>query len=285
MSRILILGASGMLGNAMLRLFAADSTHEVWGTVRSAASHKYFAPAIAERLLSGVDVDDVDTLLRAFAEVRPEVVINCIGVVKQLAGADDPLLVLPINTLLPHRLARMCAMVGARLIHVSTDCVFNGRKGGYRETDPIDAEDLYGRSKALGEVDYPHAVTLRTSIIGHEFGRPHGLVEWFLAQEGSARGFRRVVFSGLPTVALAGIILDHVLPNPQLNGVYHVAAEAINKFDLLAIAAAAYGKTIRLDPDDTVVIDRSLNADRFRAATGYVAPSWPELVARMRDFK
>jgi dTDP-4-dehydrorhamnose reductase len=216
--------------------------------------------------------------------VRPSVVVNCIGLVKQLAQADDPLSALPINALLPHRLARLCGLVGARFVHISTDCVFNGRKGSYLESDPSDAEDLYGRSKYLGEVAYPHSITLRTSIIGHELSSAHGLVGWFLAQEGTVKGYRKAIFSGLPTVELSRIVRDVVLPQPELSGLYHVAAEPIAKYDLLQLVRDAYGKTIAIEPDDGVSIDRSLNAERFRKATGYVAPPWPELVERMRDF-
>lgn len=282
--RVLILGASGMLGNAMLRTLSQSDDCEAWGTARSAGVLRHFDPALAQRIVTGIDVENVDALTALLADVRPSVVINCIGLVKQLAQADDPLSALPINALLPHRLARLCGLVGARFVHISTDCVFNGRKGGYRESDPSDAEDLYGRSKYLGEVAYPHAITLRTSIIGHELSSAHGLVGWFLAQEGTVKGYRKAIFSGLPTVELARVVRDVVLPHPDLSGLYHVAAEPIAKYDLLQLVREAYGKTIDIEPDDRVAIDRSLNAERFRVATGYVAAPWPELVARMRDF-
>ncbi|MDI6746168.1 MAG: SDR family oxidoreductase [Rhodocyclaceae bacterium] len=283
--KILILGASGMLGNAMLRVMAATGEHDVWGTARSGTVKRHFPGQLGERILAGVDVENPDVLARVFAEVRPELVVNCIGLVKQLAEADDPLMALPINAMLPHRLARLCDLIGARLVHVSTDCVFNGTKGGYREADPSDAEDLYGKSKFLGEVAYPHTITLRTSIIGHELASAHGLVGWFLEQEGCVKGYRRAFFSGLPTVELSRIVRDVVLPRPALSGLFHVAAAPIAKFDLLELVAAAYGKTITIEPDDHVVIDRSLNGVRFREATGYVAPAWPDLIAQMRDFK
>lgn len=283
--KILVLGASGMLGNAMLRVMAENIDYEVRATVRSAAAKKYFPAPLAERIVVGVDVENADSLARVFDELRPEVVINCIGLVKQLAEANDPLMALPINALLPHRLARLCGLLGARLIHVSTDCVFNGAKGNYVESDPSDAEDLYGRSKYLGEVTYPHTITLRTSIIGHELGGNHGLVGWFLAQQGRIKGYRKAIFSGLPTVELSRVVRDFVLVRPALCGLYHVAAAPITKYDLLQLVARAYGKKIDIEPDDQVIIDRSLTASRFREATSYVAPPWNELVARMRDFK
>jgi dTDP-4-dehydrorhamnose reductase len=223
--------------------------------------------------------------MRLLATVRPQVVINGVGIVKQLAEADDALLTLPINALLPHRLARLCDVAGARLVHISTDCVFSGTKGNYVESDPPDAQDLYGRSKLLGEVNYPNAVTLRTSIIGHELAVGHGLVGWFLAQQKSVKGYRRAVFSGLPTCELARVIRDFVLPRPELRGVYHLSAAPINKFDLLTLVGRTYGKDIEIVADDAVRIDRSLDSSRFRANTGYMPDDWSKLVSRMHAFE
>lgn len=282
--KVLVLGATGMLGNAMLRVFAAAPGFEVTGTARTSGSRRLLPASLTDRVVTGVDVENSDTLVDLFTRARPDVVINCIGLVKQLASAEDPLAALPINALLPHRLARMCGLAGARLVHVSTDCVFSGSKGMYRESDPSDAKDLYGRSKYLGEVDYPHAVTLRTSIIGHELDGAHGLVGWFLAQEGAVKGFTRAVFSGLPTVELAKVIRDYVIPRPRLRGVYQVSAEPVTKFDLLTMVAREYGKSIEIRPDDQLKIDRSLDSSRFREETGYQPPSWPELVREMRAF-
>jgi dTDP-4-dehydrorhamnose reductase len=205
--------------------------------------------------------------------------------IKQLSEANDPLQAIPINSLLPHRLARLCNIVGARLVHVSTDCVFSGSKGGYLEADVSDAMDLYGRTKYLGEVDYPHAITLRTSIIGHELNSANGLIGWFLAQEGTVKGFTTAIFSGLPTVELAHVIRDFVLPRADLSGLYHVASQPISKYNLLKLVAETYRKNIDIVPDEKLTIDRSLNADRFSAASGYSAPAWHELVKKMYEFK
>ena len=283
-TKVLVLGASGMLGNAVLRFFAHSEGFEPFGTARSTAMLNLLPHELRDRVACGFDVENTDSLVRLFAEIRPEVVVNCIGLVKQIAEADDPLHAIPINALLPHRLARLCQVAGARLVHISTDCVFAGTKGMYREEDPADAQDLYGRSKHLGEVDYPNAVTLRTSIIGHELASTHGLVAWFLAQAGPVRGFTRAVFSGLPTVELARVIRDHVLPRPQMRGLYHLSADPISKYDLLQLVAKAYGKAIEIAPDDKLVVDRSLDSKRFRQLTGYSPPAWPELVRAMRDF-
>lgn len=282
--RVLVLGASGMLGNAVLRLFAQSPGFEVLGSARSVHALLLLPTALASRLICGVDVENFDSLTGLFAKTRPNVVINCIGLVKQLAEADDPLAAIPINALLPHRLARLCELSGARMVHISTDCVFSGSKGMYTEADNPDAKDLYGRSKYLGEVDYPHAITLRTSIIGHELSGANSLVGWFLAQRAGVKGFARAVFSGLPTVELARVIRDHVIPHPELHGLYHVSAEPINKFDLLTLVGQAYSRNTQITPDDQLVIDRSLDSTRFKQATGYRPPQWPELVRRMREF-
>ena len=283
-TKVLVLGASGMLGNAVLRLFAQSDGYSAVGSARSAGVLRKLPPEFRDRVICGVDVENVDSLTRLFAATRPDVVINCIGLVKQMAEADDPLAAIPINALLPHRLARLCDVAGARLIHMSTDCVFAGTKGMYREDEPSDAQDLYGRSKYLGEVDYPHAVTLRTSIIGHELSGAHGLVGWFLAQQGGVKGYSHAIFSGLPTVELARVMRDCVIPRPELRGLYHVSAEPINKFDLLKLVAQVYGRLIAITPDDGLRIDRSLDSSRFRALTGYAPPSWPELVRSMHQF-
>ena len=282
--KVLVLGVTGMLGNAVFRLFSQSPGFETHGTARSAVALRHFDETLRPRIVVGVDVEQHDHLIELFSRIRPHVVINCIGLVKQLAEADDPLAALPINALLPHRLARLSLLAGARLVHVSTDCVFTGRRGLYQESDAPDALDLYGRSKLLGEVDEPHAVTLRTSIIGHELSSAHSLVGWFLAQEGRVRGFTRAVFSGLPTVELAKVIRDQVLPRPELRGLWHVSSDPISKFDLLQLVKTAYGKSIEITPDEALVIDRSLDSSRFRTETGWAPAPWVELVDAMRRF-
>jgi len=280
----LVLGTSGMLGNAVFRVFAQDPAWTVWGSARSASVLQHFPQALRAHIVTGIDVENPDQLAALLQRTRPSLIVNCIGLIKQLAEASDPLSALPVNALLPHRLARLAALVGARLVHISTDCVFSGTRGGYVEGDAPDAQDLYGRSKLLGEVDYPNAITLRTSIIGHELASAHGLVGWFLAQQSAVRGYTRAVFSGLTTVELARLIRDHVAARPGLHGLYHVSAAPIDKYALLKSVAEVYGKTITIEPDDRLVIDRSLDSSRFRAATGYVPPSWPELVRTMHAF-
>ena len=280
--KVLILGASGMLGHAVMRtLFDSSSDIEVYGAARSASVCNTLTEIPADRVLIGFDAEKTDSLIEIFGKAQPDVVINCVGVVKQLETAIDPLRVLPLNTMLPHRLERLCASAGARLIHISTDCVFSGTRGGYLESDDSDATDLYGKSKYLGEVSGVNSVTLRTSIIGHELNTSHSLIEWFLRQQGDIRGYTNAIFSGLSTIELARVIRDFVLPNPRLSGLYHVAAAPISKYDLLNLVAEVYGKPIKIAPDHSVVIDRSLNGQLFAKESGYHAPDWPQLIETM----
>lgn len=283
--KVLVIGGSGMIGSTVLRVLSEKDEWEVFGTIREDGLKRFFPTSIASRLISGIDVENTDTLVKVLDKIRPNVLVNCVGLTKHKPEAEDPLVSISINTLMPHRLAALSRLVAARLIHISTDCVFSGGKGGYIEDDLADAQDVYGKSKALGELHYPHAITLRTSTIGHELQSKYGLLDWFLSQQGRCNGYRRAIFSGLPTVVFAQVVRDVVIPDTELSGLYHVGAKPINKFELLKLIADAYGMTIDIVPDDQLVIDRSLNAKRFEIATGYVAPEWPELIKLMHAYK
>jgi dTDP-4-dehydrorhamnose reductase len=283
-TKILVLGASGMLGNTVLRMLSQIDGNTVTGTVRSRQAIGLFPEKVRNLVVCGIDADDLDSLMRLFDEVRPDIVINCTGLVKQLTDVNNPLVALPINSLFPHRLAHMCALSSARLVHMSTDCVFTGNKGMYTEDDVPDANDLYGVSKRLGEVDYSNAVTLRTSIIGHELNGSRSLVDWFLAQDIAIRGYRQAIFSGLPTIELARVISEFVIPCVQMRGVYHVSSDPISKYDLLSLVAKIYKKKIEINEDNDFVIDRSLDSTRFREETGYSPPSWESLITSMYEF-
>ena len=274
-----------MLGSMLLGVMSEQMDYEVLGTVRAEKMKRFFHSSMSNNLIVNADVNNHDNLVNMLHQIRPDVIVNCIGLTKHKAGAENPLSAIPINTLLPHRLAKICSSLGSRLIHISTDCVFSGEKGSYTESDFSDARDVYGKSKALGEIDSPNAITLRTSIIGHELNSAYGLLEWFLSQDVKCRGFRCAIFSGLPTIVLAKIIRDVVIPAKKLSGIYHVAASPINKYDLLKLIASEYGKAISISPDDSFVVDRSLSAAKFNADTGYLAPEWPELIRLMHTFK
>ncbi|HSI42871.1 MAG TPA: SDR family oxidoreductase [Methylotenera sp.] len=283
--RILVVGANGMIGSTIIRVLSEKPEFDVFGSIRDTKSKDLFSKAIAEKLVPGIEVTLESALLRLFKEIQPEVVINCAGLTKHLHGANDPNTAIPINALFPHRLAAFCQISGARLIHVSTDCVFSGTKGGYVEADQPDAIDFYGQTKAMGEVDNPNAITLRTSTIGHELNTAYGLLDWFLSQDKQCKGFSKAVFSGLPTVIFAEIIRDIVIPRSEMHGLYQVAARPINKYDLLKLIAHVYKKDIEIIADDSFVIDRSLDASKFNQVTGYNPPSWQELIETMHQYQ
>ncbi|HTK51805.1 MAG TPA: SDR family oxidoreductase, partial [Gemmatimonadaceae bacterium] len=279
--RALVLGGAGMLGHRLWR--ELDRHVDAFATVRSSAddyaSLDWFDP---RRIIGAVDVLSDADLDRAMSAARPDVVINAVGIVKQRRDAESATTTIAVNALLPHRLADQCAAAGARLIHISTDCVFAGTKGAYTEADVPDAHDLYGRSKLLGEVDRAGCLTVRTSMVGREIRTSRGLFEWFFSHRGEiVPGFTRARFSGLTTAELSRVIADIVQRQPELRGVWHVAGDPINKFDLLTIVNDAFRLGSTLRADESFVCDRTLDASRFMNATGYRPPSWAAMVAEL----
>jgi len=276
--RILVVGASGMLGHEAIRVLAPD--FEVWGACRDSRA----LPDIgipAGRLLGGLDAADAASAGALLTLVKPDLVLNAVGIVKQRADAKAAIPSITVNSLWPHVLASACATSGARLVHVSTDCAFSGSRGAYVESDVPDAFDLYGRSKLLGEVtDRDNVVTLRTSIIGWQLGEPTGLVGWFAANRNEPlKGFTKAVFSGLTTHALTDVIRDVILPDESLCGLWHVSADPIDKYTLLTKLAGYLGWDVDLRPSDQPVIDRSLDSTRFRGRTGWTPPGWDAMLA------
>ena len=280
--RVLILGGDGMLGHKAFQLLSQHL--DVTATMRLPDGPWRRIPLYDDqtRIITGVNALDFDSVTRALAETRPDVVLNCIGIVKQLRDAHDHVLSITINALFPHRLANLCAAAGARLIHISTDCVFSGRRGRYTEDDVTDAEDLYGRTKLLGEVDRVGALTLRTSIIGRELGKATGLLEWFLGNRGgSVAGYRNHIYTGFTTAALAGIIETVITDHPGLSGLYQVASVPIDKCTLLERIRDHMNLNIAITPSEPAPIDRSMLADRFVKETGMSLPGWDTMIAEL----
>lgn len=276
MSRILILGGDGMLGHQLLRQW--QERHAVAATLRQELACYPGDVFQAGRDYPNLDVRRIEDLLPVLADFRPEVVVNCVGIVKQRAEAQDPIPSLELNALFPHKLAGLTAAQGCRLIHLSTDCVFSGERGHYREEDRPDPVDLYGYSKLLGEVAGPGCLTLRTSMIGPELARKLSLYEWFRAQRGAVRGYRRAVFSGLTTLEMARVLERLIVQFPLAQGLYHLAGPAIDKCRLLEMLQARLHLPVEIVPDDAFRIDRSLDASRFNAVFGYAPPGWEAML-------
>lgn len=277
---VVVLGASGMLGSELVRVLSREPGLRVRGTVRSRSGlPTTFLEECGGLLVEGVDVTDPVSRRSAIRDAAA--VVNAVGVIKQASGLDDRVGTIELNALLPHQLAGECAELGSRLIHVSTDCVFSGRRGGYSEDDVPDPVDFYGRSKLLGEVPAP-ALTLRTSIVGHEVQRHASLVDWFLTQpQTRVRGFVNAIYTGVTTTELARLLSEVVLPRPELAGLFHVGSTPISKFDLLSLVAAEYGWAGVIVPETDFRCDRSLLAERLFDATGYRPPPWPEMIRQM----
>jgi len=285
MGKILIIGAGGMLGHKLCQCL---SGHEVYATIRKDVTYydKYSQVYEGVKLISGVDVFDLGHLASTINEISPDVVINCVGIIKQLDEANDPIISLKINSLLPHELARISKANNARLIHISTDCVFDGKDGNYTEDFPSNAKDLYGRTKFLGEVNQPGCLTMRTSIIGRELYTVSGLVEWFLScNGGKVKGFKKAIYTGFTTRALVTIIDDIIRNHPDLSGLYQVSSERIDKYSLLCMIRDIYKLDIEIGVEEDTVIDRGLDSSRYRAETGFCPPKWEEMIKEMYEDK
>ena len=279
--KVLIIGSTGMLGYSLLSNLSEYSELDVYGTVRNIDGKERFFIDFRDKIIDGIEVDNVNSVEAVIANLKPDVVINCIGLIKQLDIAKQHTDAIVINSLLPHQLARICTRLEAKLIHFSTDCIFSGRKGGYLENDIPDAIDLYGKSKSLGEVDYAPHLTLRTSIIGHELSSSVSLIDWFLSQENKTQGFSKAIFSGLPTCVIAKLLAEHILPRPEITGLYHLSVDPIDKFSLLKLVSTIYNKDIEIEESTELTIDRSLNSDRLRQLISFKVPIWEALITDM----
>ena len=284
--KVVVLGAAGMLGHKLFQILRERFPGTLATTLEDVRKPPLDKVGLlhGNDVITGLDVADFGGLQRTLAGVKPDFIVNCVGIIKQRLEAASPIPSITINSLLPHKLAVLAKEWGGRVIHFSTDCVFSGKRGAYVETDQSDADDLYGKTKFLGEVAGENALTLRTSIIGRELVEHRSLLDWFLAQNHkSVRGFKRVVYSGITTNEMAEVVTLVIRNYPTLAGLYQVVSEPVTKYDLLGLIRDAYGLDIEIVPDEKEVSDRSMKGDRFRAATGYVAPPWPSLVKRLAE--
>jgi dTDP-4-dehydrorhamnose reductase len=275
--RILILGGDGMLGHQLFKYLRVK--HDVKVTLRQNLKvYKKFELFNDENSYCGLDIRNLKRLKEVLNDYHPEAVVNAIGIVKQRPEANESIPSLEINALFPHRLALMCKEFGIWVLHLSTDCVFSGKKGNYTESDPSDADELYGRTKFLGEISEKHCLTLRTSIIGRELTRKKNLLEWFLAQKDEVKGYKNVFFSGFTTLELSRIIEKIIKNHPDVDGIYHVSSEPSSKYDLLNRIREKLNLSINVIPDEEIICDRSLDSSRFRKKFQYEPPSWEEMI-------
>lgn len=272
--KILVIGAAGMLGHSLFRYF--DKKYDVIGTTRKNSWHK--------NIFNGYDATEFEKLSEFILEQKPDVIFNCVGIIKQQEAAKNNLVSIEVNSLFPHKLASFSLENNIKVIHFSTDCVFSGKEGNYTEDSNPDSRDLYGLSKLMGEIKYENSLTLRTSIIGHELNSSLSLIDWFLSQNKKCKGFSKAIFSGFPTNSLARIIDEVILKNflaGKKYGLYHLSSDPIDKYSLLKLVADKYNKEIEIYKEDSFVIDRSLNSSRFRSDFNFSPRGWSDLVDEM----
>ena len=278
--RILILGGDGMLGHQLLKSLAPR--HEVKVTLRKdLEAYSFYKLFNNDNAYTEIDIRSLERLLEVMADFSPEAVINAVGIVKQRPNSKESIPSLEINSLLPHRLSVLCKGIGARLVHLSTDCVFSGKKGNYIENDASDAEDLYGKTKFLGEVHEQNCLTLRTSIIGRELFRCTSLLEWFLSQRGTVYGYINAIYTGFTTIEMARIIERMLIEYPCAHGLYQISSDPINKYELLLLFREKLRHKVDILADSTFCCDRSLDSSRFRKEFDYTPPSWPDMIAEL----
>lgn len=281
MHKILILGISGMLGNTMFRYLSQNKDLVVYGAMRNRKYKSFFDNRLHQNIIDDLDIENESYLQNLFLKLQPNFVINCIGIIKQLKISDDIDTSTKINILFPHYLSKVSAIYNYKLIHFSTDCVFSGSKGNYVEADISDALDIYGKTKFLGEVKDNNSLTLRVSIIGHEINSNKSLIDWFLSQKKTIRGYTKAIFSGFPTVYLSEIIEKIISEYYEINGIFHLSSDPISKYDLLKLVSKIYKKDINIIPDESLIIDRSLNSMFIKNKYNLSILGWSDMILKM----
>lgn len=284
--KVLVLGSSGLVGNTITKYFLYKTDYETYGLLRDSKKIDFFKNKFHSKFLCLEEILNLNELEKIICNLKPNIVINCIGITNKNINNDPKFIenLISLNSLFPHKLSQICSQFNVRLIHFSSDCIFSGKKGFYSEFDTPDPTDIYGKSKLLGELNYPNTLTIRKSVIGHELFLQKGLLEWFLGQKDIVNGFINAIFSGLTVLELAIIIDKYIIPNKQLSGILNIAGQSISKYDLLSIISNEYKKKIKIIPNDLLKINRSLNSEDFNKKTGYQTKSWPQLITSMREF-
>jgi len=269
--RILVLGGAGMLGHIVLEKLYGKDIFEVFDITRK-----------KENRLNNFecDVTNFNSLFKIIKDINPDCIINCIGVLIK-GSIQDPSNAILINALLPHKLAQFSKAIDAKFIHISTDCVFDGSKGSYIETDNKTAQDTYGLSKSLGEINDDKNLTLRTSIIGPELkNNGEGLFSWFIKQKGEVNGFTESIWGGVTTFVLAEAIINSIKENHT--GLIHVTnGQPISKFDLLSLIKEKFElNNIQLKKIPGKNSDKSLNTNY----NYFNVPSYEQMIIDMHKY-
>ena len=283
--RLLILGSTGLVGNTLTKYFLNKEYLQTFASVRNYSKVKFFKKKYHENFVEINNILDYKETEKILENIKPDVLINCIGLTNKNLNSNQAEDFIVINSLLPHRLQKICSNFGSRLIQFSTDCIFSGSKGYYSENEIPDPPDLYGRSKLLGELDFENTLTIRKSVIGHELIYKNGLLEWFLSQNKFVEGYKNIIFSGITVLELAILIEKYILPRRDLKGILNISGNPISKYDLLKVIADIYNKKIDIIPNEKIKKDRSLDGSQFNKLTGYHCKPWPLLIKDMNEFE
>lgn len=284
-NKILILGVSGLLGGAVLEILGEKNINNIYGTIRNKDLDNLPVNLKKYQIIKNINAENKEQILNLFNKIKPNIIINCIGKIRLENNSNDLQKTIMVNSLLPHLLSEICSEKGVKLIHISTDGVFSGLKGNYLESDTPDCRDIYGYSKLIGEItNTTNTVTIRTSVIGHHHSRNQNLLNWFLNQTNTVKGYQSSIFSGITTIELAKIIRDYIIPNKNLYGLYHIGSNPIDKYKLLRIISKVYNKNINIIPNNDIVINRSLNFNKFSNLTGYYPSELETQINEMYDF-
>lgn len=282
---ILIIGASGMIGHYLFGYLSLKKKYQIFGFVRNKGLLKNNKFLFNHKNILEVEILRNNNLKKIILDLQPEIIINCSGIVKQNPLIRNVPLSIELNSIFPHNLNLICKEIDCRLIQLSTDCVFSGIKGNYKETDLPDPNDIYGRSKLLGELYYKNCITIRTSFIGHELINNWGLLSWFLSQKNKVKGFKNAIYSGLTTLEISKVINNFIITNNSLNGLYHISSNPIDKFSLLRIINQTYGKKLNIEPDYLSKSDKSLNSLKFQNETGYKPIEWEDAIRELKNYQ
>ena len=284
--KILILGADGMLGHKLFQLLGMDYP-ETFGTISGKSSiYPYSGISFfhTDKVIPEVNMLDFGQIEHIINQLNPDYIINCLRVATHGDETAPPLQTITVNSLLPHQLAEVAKKNGARMIHFSSDCVFNGKQGMYTEEDPPNATHIYGQTRLLGEVFADNVLVLRGSVIGRELIQHSSLLDWFLRQQGSEiNGFTHAIYSGLSSVETVRVVQMIISIKPSLTGLYHIASKPINKYNLLKLAQKNFGIKVTIHKQNKYFVNRSLAAEKIKYALGYVAPSWSSMMKELAE--
>jgi len=276
--RIYILGISGMLGSKLFKEFLKKN-YKIKGSTRVIPKHFLNYKNYID---SNLDIFDIQKLKEKINKFKPNLIINCVGIIKQKISKTNEKNIFYINSIFPHELYKISNIIKARLIHFSTDCVFDGKKGNYDDKNETNANDIYGFSKALGELSYDNSITLRTSIIGHELSSKKSLLDWFLhLNKKNCYGYTKAYFSGLPTIEIFNFIQKFLLKKKKISGIYNLSSSRISKYNLLKKISKVYSKNINIIKNNKLKIDRSLNSKKLKKLVDYKCPPWNILIKNM----